>query len=417
MPFLRPEPRARRRGPRPAARGRAALVALAVALGGPLGAARAQYPPITSRDYAIDLHRGPVLGPTRMIGMGGTAVALADGSAGLLANPAAVAMRPASARSRWDWDGHLDFSWPGFGGDFDNNGHPQASSGLRSAFWYSLGLLVLYERWGFGLAREAVSFDVRPPPSGAQDVTSLQVAAGLVRLAVGRSFLDEALVAGLSVRSGLFEARAADDRILFDVTGQALEAGLIVAPRDRSTRLGARLGLPVRSVVQAGGGCDPLNCSGYVLPERALVPAELALGIAHRIAPRPWNRAPAERFADEVAWTFALDLVVTGGVDRGAGLEKFTERQLQPSGRGTTLSVRAGAEWEALPGRLRLRGGTYVEPARFEGARARVHVTTGLEWRLFAFTLWGAERRLSLSLTGDRARDYGNGGLSLGLWN
>lgn len=52
---------------------------------------------------------------------------------------------------------------------------------------------------------------------------------------------------------------------------------------------------------------------------------------------------------------------------QGAGIESFTAGRLQPAGRDLVdVSVRAGGEYEWVPGRLRVRGGLYYEPARFD---------------------------------------------------
>lgn len=51
------------------------------------GGARAQaLEPLKTRDYTIDLYQGAALGSLRVVGMGGTAVATAEGSAGAIAN-------------------------------------------------------------------------------------------------------------------------------------------------------------------------------------------------------------------------------------------------------------------------------------------------------------------------------------------
>jgi hypothetical protein len=78
--------------------------------------------------------------------------------------------------------------------------------------------------------------------------------------------------------------------------------------------------------------------------------------------------------------------------------------------------VRGGAEYEWLPGRLRLRAGTYWEPARYDDVGGRLHLTFGTELRVVEFRLWG-RRRFELSLTGDVAVRYRNVGLSIGFWH
>ena len=111
------------------------------------------------------------------------------------------------------------------------------------------------------------------------------------------------------------------------------------------------------------------------------------------------------------------DVVFTGPTHDGHAYEAFLDEMLRPSGRHTSISVRAGAEHEWLPGRLRVRGGSYWEPGRIEGASGRLHATAGLEWRFWQFHVRDQPYRVRLSITGDVARDYRNGGVSIGLWH
>jgi hypothetical protein len=69
-----------------------------------------------------------------------------------------------------------------------------------------------------------------------------------------------------------------------------------------------------------------------------------------------------------------------------------------------------------VPGKVRVRGGTYWEPGRFVGVGGRPHLTAGVELGFLDFNFFGA-RRLRLSVTGDLARRYGNAGLSVGFWH
>jgi hypothetical protein len=104
-------------------------------------------------------------------------------------------------------------------------------------------------------------------------------------------------------------------------------------------------------------------------------------------------------------------------VSQGAGLEAFLDKELQPSGRSASLSLRLGAEYEWVPGWFRIRGGTYWEPPRFADVEGRLHVTVGFDVRFWSFSFWGSKYRLRLSLAGDAARQYGNTLLSLGFWH
>jgi hypothetical protein len=110
-------------------------------------------------------------------------------------------------------------------------------------------------------------------------------------------------------------------------------------------------------------------------------------------------------------------VIVIGPSVNAFGLESFGNQRLQRSGRHTNISVRGGLEYEWLPGRLRVRGGSYWEPGRFVGVSGRMHVTFGIELRILQFWLWSKPRRGRISLTSDLAERYRNGSLSIGFWH
>ena len=135
------------------------------------------------------------------------------------------------------------------------------------------------------------------------------------------------------------------------------------------------------------------------------------------LGPTPWNRRVTDEFRDERNTILAADLIVSGPVADGAGLEAFLQKQLQPSGRHGSVSLRLGAEYEWIPGWLRIRGGSYWEPPRFADVTGRLHLTLGLDVRFWSFSLWGSQYRMRISLGADGARQYGNSVLSLGFWH
>ncbi|MCP4249020.1 MAG: hypothetical protein GY778_18405 [bacterium] len=120
---------------------------------------------------------------------------------------------------------------------------------------------------------------------------------------------------------------------------------------------------------------------------------------------------------DERYVLLAADMIIQGAVDNGHTIEGFINQVLQPSGRGPSVSVRAGAEYEWLPGRLRVRAGSYWEPGRVIGIAGRPHLTLGTDVRFWAFCFWNDRYRARLSLTVDVAEKYGNTGVSIGLWH
>jgi hypothetical protein len=398
------------------------LVAGTLSLAATAATARAQeYPPITDRDYAIDLYRGAVLGSVRIVGMGGATVAQAEGSAGALANPAAAAIRRTTSTRYWDWDFHLDALSAVFASDFDNNG--QADSNEFASTVATAGIAGMAGPWGLAITATTSSTQIGQAGSEGGDGELLEPQGIVARVALARSLFDDDHVIGVSIRFGSFAlvrpggGANGGDQELFSIGGGSLEAGWVWRPYLSDLRIGVSAALPITGKDVSTEACDPLACEGHILPERVAVPWEAAAGIAWRRAGTRWNQPIGGDWRDERSLLVEADVLVSGAVPDGYGLEGFAAGVLQPSGRRTVVSARAGAEYEWIPGWLRLRGGTYWEPSRFEGVGGRLHATLGLDTRLFSFCFWDGRYRVRLSLTGDAAARYGNAGVSVGFWH
>jgi hypothetical protein len=376
-----------------------------------------EFPAVTDRDFTLDLHQGTVLGSGNIVGMGGTAVATGQGSSGALFNPAAAAVRSDRSTSAWDWDWHFDWLTPQLGSDHDNNGIAEEVDRGFGEGLFTFGGVVQYRGWGLALG---FLFFTQPHPT--EDVLrSLESTVAVARIALARSFWRDQITVGFGVKSGQYWLTRDDDIDLFSIVGSGIEAGAVWRPTDLNLRAGASAGLPVASERITDQQCDPLDCEGFILPERAALPWQASAGIAWRLADTRWNRVIETRWRDEKYVLLAADLVVTGRVADGHGIEAFAQHQLQPSGRDIGLSPRGGVEYEWVPGRFRVRGGSYWEPSRFrdpsgDSVPGRLHVTLGLDLRIWQFGLFGGQYRLRLSSTADAAPGYGNGGLSIGLW-
>jgi hypothetical protein len=399
---------------------RATVLVLATLIGGSGAAAAQPYPPITDRDYTLDLYSGAIVGGVRVVGMGGAAVAVAEGSIGTLSNAAAPAVRRPTRQARFGWDFHVDGQSAAFADDFDNNGlrdTDQASSQLAS-----IGLVLQLGRWGLGVSATTTSTRIVEDDGDAATMDGvLEPQGSVARVVVARSFAGEVHTVGGGLRFGslsLVRPRPGlDDLALFAVSGPSLEVGWLWRPRDRRWRAGADVALPVDGHADIRvDDCDPLDCEGYILPERVAVPWTIATGLAFRFAESPWNTRVEAEHRDERSLLIAADLVVHGRVPDGHGVEAFARHLLQPSGRRTVASPRLGAEAEVIPGRIRIRVGSYWEPGRFDDVGGRLHGTGGADLRLFAVRLLGTSYRPQISLTADRAAGYGNAGISLGLW-
>jgi hypothetical protein len=370
--------------------------------------------PIQNSNYSIELYDGVALGNAAVVGMGGATIANAIGTSGTLFNPSAPAVKPTTDTDYWSWDYHLD-AIAGSSTDYDNNGFTTTS---QNDVVGTAGIGIRYGEWAGAIT---ATYQDRPIETPDPMDPDLNAATWRVQVAGARWIQRLETAVGASLTIGQFSLEGGCDEgnnctlPLFSIAGSGIELGATWVPREQSFRIGASARTPIK-----GGAletCDAAECAGWILPEGIVSAARVGVGFAYRFAGTDWNQLVGGHFRDEKSVTLATDVVVTAPVENGFGLESFGNQELQRSGRHTSISVRAGIEWEWLPGRLRLRGGSYWEPGRFVGVSGRLHATFGLEVRVFEFHFWGKRRRGRITVTSDVASRYTNGGLSIGFWH
>jgi hypothetical protein len=375
--------------------------------------------PIMGNDYAIDLYEGVALGNSAVVAMGGASVANAAGSSGTLANVSAPAVRQTTDTDRWSWDYHLDYLNATQSKDFSNSGLSTTTGGAQMT---TVGLAGRFGNWG-----GAITASYQQAHVGDQQVmltgggmAYLDATAMHLRAAVAHWFPTRDISVGLAAQLAQLDIKpdcaGPGCNSLFTIQGGGFEAGASYIPRRESYRFGAEVDSRILGGNVVAGNCDPMNCDGLVLPNAVRVPWRVAVGGAYRWAESDWNQVVGGNFRDEPSVTAVLDFVATAPSTNAFGLDAFAQNQLERSGSGYVLSVRGGAEYEWLPGRLRVRGGSYWEPGRFDGVSGRVHATFGVEVRVFEFQAWG-RRRGRITLTGDVAHQYNNVGISIGFWH
>jgi hypothetical protein len=381
------------------------LVALLLCIA---GTASAQ--PITDRNFAIDFYDGVALGNTTQVGMGGAGAAYITGSAGTLINASAPVIRNTTDRGAWSWDYHLDALTATLSSDYDNNGVTSEDGG---ASFLTGGLSVRYNHWAIAATVTAQT----APVIGSDPDLDAEAFRGKLVLSHWFSSADLAIGAGIQqLRFGITNRNQDPDVELFAMGGSGAIVGLTWVPKQRNVRIAAAVESPILGGTVETSTCDPDDCNGYILPEKVESAGRLVGGIAYRIGPTPWNSVVLTPFRDERSLTFAADVVVTGPTRNGFGIEAFGMQQLQRSGSNTDVSLRFGVDTEVIPGRLKLRAGTYWEPSRFDDVSGRLHATVGMDIGVLNFRFWGP-RRVRVSGTADLAPRYRNIGLSIGFWS
>ncbi|NNE18613.1 MAG: hypothetical protein HKN10_09065 [Myxococcales bacterium] len=118
-------------------------------------------------------------------------------------------------------------------------------------------------------------------------------------------------------------------------------------------------------------------------------------------------------------YLLTADLWFNGRVDNGVGVESLFFQTVQRSGEKITVSPRLGFETEAVPTRMKIRAGTYLEPTRFAQSSLRVHGTLGFDISLFkwnVFGLWPDDYRWQVTGALDVARNYTSFSFGIGGW-
>ncbi len=358
-------------------------------------------PPIVDNNYNLDLRQGPILGSARQVALGGAYIGVAEGIASLNSNPAGVAFRLERSTTKFDWDwtaGLTDLKSK----DFDNNG--QSPPDYKDHHIRSLGLMGQYGAWGIGVLNNAEILALNGP-DGKQNEYVLSVTS----LALGRQFFDRELTMGVGLRATTTKLRTKTfDTTLGNLSGVGWDVGGLWNPERGPFRLGAVYSSSISSIQSLDNtGGSPVTVNGLIIPQQAILPATFGVGVSYTVESAP--------FWKNHKWLVASDLLFTAPSENAVGVESVLAQKMQPVGTHYTTSIRLGSELETLPGRLRLRLGTYYEPSNYEGVPSRTHLTAGFEVRLFHTSIWG-ENDWSLTSTVDSARDYLNIFLSLGFW-
>jgi hypothetical protein len=122
---------------------------------------------------------------------------------------------------------------------------------------------------------------------------------------------------------------------------------------------------------------------------------------------------------------FSADVGVTGAVPNSIGVDAFLDQERRPRTSRVTPILAVGMEGEPWRNRLKVRVGSYLEPARNVGGNYRLHATGGLDLRLFRWALfednpWDFRIGFVFDVApqiGHTEDKYSNFGITAGLWH
>ncbi len=287
-----------------------ARCARALALGSYLVAASAaaQLPaegePIRTTSYTIDLFQGPVLASTRVTGLAGSFVAMAEGVDGDTQNPASPAVRAAYSRSHFDYDLGISLTFPSTltNTDFFNSGRRTVlPEGQQSGFVF-LGIAVNLQlgRWGLGVTTDLQNYSLNRARTGTVGVNQDELFAQIVvsHAQLAHAFADGQLVVGVGERTTTLSvnnesAQNEAERELFSTVGAGLEAGFVWRPNDQQFRVGGAFRSAVTTEASPSSRLHVLYAGDAEnelwLPDRVTLPWDLNLGMAVQFGRRPLN--------------------------------------------------------------------------------------------------------------------------------
>lgn len=438
--------------------------------------------PIATSSYAIDLFQGPVLASARTTGLAGAYAALAEGVDGNRANAAAPGVRDPWSRRWVDPSLALGFTLPGglSRTDFDNDG--RVGFAYEDFYFLTAGANVALGSWGLGFSIDGQHYALSGVGAPGEDARSLNLVLQRGHLLGSHAFLHGEFVvgAGMQLASLEFAADAPADQSreqVFAMASSGVEAGVLWAPTALPLRLALSGRTPSESKPGTENGITPdaagdTRVGPFCVPERLDFPWEVEIGWAVQVGKRKLNarwqnprevtgplweeldrtragrmdaganaasvqaedrarvRTARRAFLAERRAAYAAlprqkllvsaSLLLSGPVEDGVGFESFLRQTVQRSGEQATLTPRLGVEVEPIANHLQTRGGTYLEPSRFEQGRPRLHGTAGFDVRLLRFGVFGLSHRDTYWRAGahlDAARQYLAWGLSLGVWH
>lgn len=383
------------------------------------------------RPERLYVDTGVLLGSSRVVALGGAYTGIAEGVDGLPSNLAALAHKsPLLDRT---WDVGVGLSWLDIPvgsprrRDLDNDGRQDAAQDSRQ---FLVSMQLQYKRFGLGayfrssLQRYCGSFDC------AAD-SILTVSVSHTALAAAMSMGDDDFIVAVGLYAANAYLASPKDEWTYGDTGTSFD--MLYRPHRRNYRIGVSVKPQVVGPWRKKP-YQPAEILGRQIFGSVVSPASLSVGASFRLGEgaRNYNRlspagyqaalaaleqgdVPPEQpslDAPQGPWLITTQLDLIAAVDNAVNLLSFVNQETpQPVGGTAYFVPRVGVEHETIPGWLRLRAGSFVEPSVFHDSTPRPHLTGGAQVKvLHYFEDW------SVSASFDVAPRYYNLGLSIGFW-
>ena len=372
---------------------------------------RSPLPPITDRNYAIELYDGVALGNSATVAMGGASAANAFGTVG-------HARQPVGARGApYDRYRYVELGLPP---RLSERARCRRTTTTTASVSSELGARGADARARRALARlghrgdrlDAERAGRRRDASARRREHTMSATTSRVQLAVAKWVPQLDMSIGVARRRSRVHRQG---RLQLPAASCSRSTAAASRPARRGSRRRRTSGSARALTSQIIGGnvtaenCDPMNCDGFILPDQ-VVSGRRGSSSAARIAGRPsrGTSSSAARSATSASVTVVSDLVVTGqraerlrprGVRR-ARAPALGRAQLGLAARRRRVRVAAGP---AARARRQLLGARAIRRA----SAAACTRTFGIEVRVFEFQSLGPAARADLADRGRRASATG----------
>jgi hypothetical protein len=245
----------------------------------------------------VEVFQGPVLGPSRILGLGGAYAGLAEGVDGVTSNIAAPGVRAPYSAHHVEFDVTASIYFPGTfsSTDFDNRGSlPTNTSVNASDFLYgNAGILVQVGPFGAAFTADLTSFTLGS--------ISFRIVRAHAIAAWG--FFGQQLIVGAGISVATMNLISGFAPIA-PPSGVGGEGGVLLKLDDQPWRLGVSARSPISGGVGGDLTTNPMTgvktAGGYIVPQNVVFPAQFEAGFALQLGPRPLNPKwidPAEDLA------------------------------------------------------------------------------------------------------------------------
>jgi len=409
------------------------------------GTVLADNPPLAADSrFKVEQFAGPVIGSSRVIGLAGAYVSIAETAVGIPWNPASVANRTPHSNDWFDMDLTFDYLAVGVGQgdsfDFDNNDRSPPNK-LKEFLVLNGGGMLQFGAFGVGAYVQGNLYDFEDESSPPRVFSGNLVTA---QFSMGYAFWRHQLLLGGGFRLNVFEIEDKEDsKNKYGSTTTGVELSGLFRPRNWPLRIGFQLSMPASSTMDDDTSAAP---TGFFLPQGVSVPWEFRFGASAKFFSKklynptpiflttPYTSVPVKRWGIEApgeeSFTegkklapegdlfllVSIEFLFIGRVKNSIGSDGFFEQVYEPSGRHVGFSPRIGMETEVLRQRLRIRSGFYWEPSRSDNYPGRLHWTVALQFRILDFVFFG-NHSLCISTAIDVSKRYSNLCLGVGFWH